>query len=95
MTAKIKSLEKLAKVIRYYILKATTKAGSGHPTSSLSATELMSGLMFGGTFRFDPDHPDHPNNDHCCFSIRGSCHGFAGTGAVHRSGHGIECEVFG
>jgi transketolase len=64
----IEELEKLAKLIRYYILTATTKAGSGHPTSSLSATELMSGLMFGGTFRFDADHPEHPNNDRLVFS---------------------------
>jgi transketolase len=64
----IEELEKLAKLIRYYILTATTKAGSGHPTSSLSATELMLGLMFGGTFRFDADHPEHPNNDRLVFS---------------------------
>lgn len=50
-------LEKLAKLIRYYILASTTRAGSGHPTSSLSATDLMTGLLFGGTFRFDAPHP--------------------------------------
>ncbi len=61
-------LEKLAKLIRYYILASTTAAGSGHPTSSLSATDLMAGLMFGGTFRFDAAHPDHPNNDRVIFS---------------------------
>jgi transketolase len=55
-------------LIRYSILTATTNAGSGHPTSSLSATELMTGLLFGGTFRFDVDHPDHPNNDRLIFS---------------------------
>jgi transketolase len=68
MPDNIARLEKLAKLIRYYILKATTKAGSGHPTSSLSATELMTGLMFGGTFRFDADNPGHPNNDRLLFS---------------------------
>ena len=68
MSKDIEKLEKLARLIRYYILTATTKAGSGHPTSSLSATELMTGLMFGGTFRFDADHPDHPNNDRLLFS---------------------------
>ena len=41
------NLEKLAKLIRYYILVSTTEAGSGHPTSSLSATDLMAVLMFG------------------------------------------------
>ena len=68
MSKKTEELQKLAKLIRYYILKITTNAGSGHPTSSLSATELMSGLLFGGTFRFDADHPGHPNNDRLIFS---------------------------
>ncbi len=40
-------LEKLARLIRYYILTSTTEAGSGHPSSSLSATDLMTVLMFG------------------------------------------------
>lgn len=64
----IRKLEKLARLVRYYILSCTTKAGSGHPTSSLSATELMVGLMFGGAFRFDADHPENPNNDRLLFS---------------------------
>ena len=68
MSKKTEELQKLAKLIRYYILKSTTHAGSGHPTSSLSATELMTGLLFGGTFRFDCDRPDHPNNDRLIFS---------------------------
>lgn len=41
------NLEKLAKLIRYYSLVSTTEAGSGHPTSSLSAADLMTVLMFG------------------------------------------------
>jgi transketolase len=61
-------LEKIAKLIRYFILVSTTEAGSGHPTSSLSATDLMAGLMFGGFFRYDTHQPDHPNNDRLIFS---------------------------
>lgn len=61
-------LRKIAKLIRYYILVSTTEAGSGHPTSSLSATDLMTCLLFGGVFRFDPDQPEHPNNDRLIFS---------------------------
>ncbi len=61
-------LEKISKLIRYYILAATTEAGSGHPTSSLSAADLMVSLMFGGIFRFDADNADHPNNDRLIFS---------------------------
>jgi transketolase len=61
-------LAALSKLIRYYILVSTTAAGSGHPTSSLSATEVMTCLLFGGVFRFDADHPEHPNNDRLIFS---------------------------
>lgn len=61
-------LEKLAKLIRYFILISTTEAGSGHPTSSLSAVELMVTLLFGGFFRFDADDPSYPNNDRLIFS---------------------------
>lgn len=64
----IEGLARLAKTIRYYILTSTAKAGSGHPTSSLSAVELMTGLMFGGIFRFDPANPGLPNNDRLIFS---------------------------
>jgi transketolase len=66
--ADLNQLEKIAKMMRYHILAATTHAGSGHPTSSLSATELMAGLFFGGFFRYDADNPDHPNNDRLVFS---------------------------
>jgi transketolase len=61
-------LKKLAKLVRYYILTSTTRAGSGHPSSSLSATDLMTGLIFGGVFRFDASDPHHPNNDRIIFS---------------------------
>jgi transketolase len=64
----IEHLRKLAGLIRYYILAATARAESGHPTSSLSATDLMTGLLFGGAFRYDPERPDHPNNDRLIFS---------------------------
>ena len=49
----IEKIRKISALIRYYILFMTTEAGSGHPTSSLSATELMACLFFGGVFRFD------------------------------------------
>ncbi|MGA9756084.1 MAG: transketolase [Desulfobaccales bacterium] len=65
---KLDHLIKLAALMRYDILTMTTQAGSGHPTSSLSATELMVGLMFGGSFRYDLDNPKHPNNDRLIFS---------------------------
>lgn len=56
-------LEQLAKLIRLWILESTTKAGSGHPTSSLSAVELMAGLFFSGIFKADLNKPKDQNND--------------------------------
>jgi transketolase len=64
----VSHLKKLSTLIRYYILVSTTEAGSGHPSSSLSATELMTCLLFSGIFRFDADHPKSVNNDRLIFS---------------------------
>jgi transketolase len=61
-------VEKLAKLIRYWILVSTTTAGSGHPTSSLSATDLMAVLFFSNIFRYDIKNPGFENNDRLIFS---------------------------
>ncbi len=61
-------LEQLAQLVRYYSLVSTTTAGSGHPTSCLSATDLMVALMFGGYFKADLNDPKNPNNDRLIFS---------------------------
>ena len=65
--ADIEKIEKLAKLIRYYILRMTTKAGSGHPTSSLSAADIMTALFFG-KLRFDLKNPQNSANDRVIFS---------------------------
>lgn len=44
-----------ARLIRKYILKMTTAAGSGHATSALSSVELMTVLFFK-YFKEDTDH---------------------------------------
>ena len=62
------NLENIAKLIRSYSLVMSTEAGPGYPTSSLSAADLMTGLLFGGTFKYDLDDPGHPNNDRLIFS---------------------------
>lgn len=61
-------LEKIAKLIRVWILESTSQAGSGHPTSSLSAVELMVGLFFSGIFRADFRNPKDANNDRLVLS---------------------------
>jgi transketolase len=68
MSADINQLEEIARRIRRLILKTSTQAGSGHPSSALSATELMTALLFGGAFRYEMDHPENPNNDRLIFS---------------------------
>lgn len=40
------NLQELAKLVRYYILMMTTEANSGHPTTALSATDIMVALFF-------------------------------------------------
>ena len=66
--ANVETLEKLAQLARYWIVQSTTEAGSGHVSSSLSAVELMISLMFGGSFRYDIQHPNYANNDRLIFS---------------------------
>lgn len=61
-------LEQLSRLVRSHILRMTTAAGSGHMTSSLSAVELMVGLLFGGMFRADLANPKNPMNDRLVFS---------------------------
>ena len=61
-------MAELSKLIRYYILVSSTAAGSGHPSSSLSAVELMTTLMFGGFFKYDLKQPGYHNNDRLIFS---------------------------
>jgi transketolase len=41
----------------------TTEAGSGHPSSSLSAAEVVTALYFGGFLRYDPKNPRWPDRD--------------------------------
>jgi len=58
----IAALQTAARKLRIHSLRSTAEAGSGHPTSCLSAAELMSALFFH-TMRFDPKNSAHPNND--------------------------------
>src|SRR5712692_502354 len=60
----------LAQQLRVDSIRCTTAAGSGHPTSSMSAADLMSVLMIN-YLRYDFANPKNPNNDHLIFS---KCH---------------------
>jgi len=63
----VKKLREIAITVRYWALYMSTKAGSGHPTSSLSATDLMVALFFE-TLRYDLKNVDEINNDRVIFS---------------------------
>ncbi len=57
----------LAQQLRVDSIRCTTAAGSGHPTSSMSAADLMSVLLLS-YLHYDFDKPGNPNNDHLIFS---------------------------
>ena len=57
----------LAQQLRVDSIRSTTEAGSGHPTSSMSAADLMAVLM-SSYLHYDFDNPQNPNNDHLIFS---------------------------
>ncbi len=61
--ASIDELKDKALVLRRHIIKMTTEAGSGHPSSSLSAVEAVTALFFGGFMQFDSSRPDWPARD--------------------------------
>lgn len=61
-------LNDITVLLRRAIIESTTAAGSGHPTSSLSAVELMATLFFGGFYQFDINNPDREENDRLIFS---------------------------
>src|SRR5438477_8030569 len=60
-------MHQLAQRLRIDSIRAAAAASSGHPTSSMSAADLMAVLM-ARYLRYDYDQPENPNNDHVIFS---------------------------
>ncbi|MGH9169176.1 MAG: 1-deoxy-D-xylulose-5-phosphate synthase N-terminal domain-containing protein, partial [Acidimicrobiia bacterium] len=60
-------LEELARQLCVDSIRASTQAGSGHPTSALSAAHLMA-VLFSEHLRYDVDDPKNPANDRIVFS---------------------------
>ena len=58
----IQSLEDVATRLRVDSIRATTAAGSGHPSSSASAADLVAAIFFDA-MRFDPERPRDPDSD--------------------------------
>lgn len=59
----IQELEEISYRLSREIIQITTRAGSGHPSSSLSAIDVLTGLFFGGVLRYDPQRPNWPDRD--------------------------------
>jgi transketolase len=66
-TLGIEQWHELAQQLRVDSIRASTGAGSGHPTSSMSAAELMA-VLLSKYLRYDFDEPENPANDHLIFS---------------------------
>jgi len=58
----IKHIQEIANVLRRDSLEMTSKAGSGHPSSCLSAADIISSLFFN-EMSFDIKNPNNPDND--------------------------------
>jgi transketolase len=57
----------LAAQLRVDSIRSSTSAGSGHPTSSMSAADLLA-VLVARHLRYDWDDPASPANDHLIFS---------------------------
>ena len=62
----------LAAQLRADSIRCTTAAGSGHPTSGMSAADLMAVLQ-ASYLKYDFANPKKPNNDHLIFSKGHAC----------------------
>jgi transketolase len=68
----VDTLKQLAQQLRIDSIRCTTAAGSGHPTSSMSAADLMSVLM-SKYLKYDFEKPELANNDRLIFSKGHAC----------------------
>jgi transketolase len=62
------SMSELGQQLRVDSVRSSAAAGSGHPTSSMSAADLMAVLLDGGYLRMDTSDLGNPANDHLIFS---------------------------
>jgi transketolase len=67
MAARTEFRRELGQQLRVDSVRASAAAGSGHPTSSMSAADLMA-VLLDGHLRLDPSNLDDPSRDHLIFS---------------------------
>lgn len=64
----VEEIEARANNMRKNIIKMLKEAGSGHPGGSLSATDIVASLYFGGVMNYSEDDPQHPERDYFILS---------------------------
>lgn len=57
------TLEGIRRRLAVWSIRMTTAAGSGHPSTCLSASHLVTALYFGDVLRYDVARPDWPDRD--------------------------------
>lgn len=67
MAGELQRLAELGRQLKGDSIRCTTAAGSGHPTSSMSAADLMA-VLLAKYLKYDWDDPGNPNNDRLIFS---------------------------
>src|SRR5436190_17086572 len=67
LTSSVAELRELGQQLRVDSIRASDVKKSGHPTSSMSAADLMA-VLFAKYLRYDFDNPREPGNDHLVFS---------------------------
>ncbi|MFN2519962.1 MAG: transketolase [Candidatus Limnocylindria bacterium] len=65
--AQLETYRSVARQLRADSIRCSSAAGSGHPTSSMSAADLMA-VLLTGHLRYDFKHPEDGANDHLIFS---------------------------
>src|SRR4030081_3246989 len=63
----IEFLRELGAQLRVDSIRSSTPAGSGHPTSSMSAADLIA-VLIARHLEYEWENPREPNNDHLIFS---------------------------
>jgi len=67
MPADLEFIRELGKQLRVDSIRSSTAAGSGHPTSSMSAADILA-VLLANHLHYDWKNPEEPNNDHLIFS---------------------------
>ena len=66
-TTDLEFARQLGQQLRVDSIRCSTAAGSGHPTSSMSAADLIA-VLISRYLQYDWNKPKDPNNDHLIFS---------------------------